>query len=81
MLLETNFLILKDLKKGSYRGESKFSPGAKPKNYSESELHFAVDNQKIAGATNPSPDEDAAKKNCKRFYASRIIKRSSNDHN
>ena len=46
----------------------------KPKNYSESELNFFSDDQKLAHAIKQSLDEEKAEENYKRFYASRIIK-------
>ena len=46
----------------------------KPKNYSESELNFSSDDQKLAHAIKQSLDEEKAQENYKRFYASRIIK-------
>ena len=58
-----------------------FSRSKDPKNYSESEVHCSVDDQKMAHVINLSLDEDEAKKKYYRFYASRIIKRNSNVRN
>ena len=52
-----------------------------PKNCSESEQQSSRDDQKLAHAIKLSLDEDDAEKNYKRFYASRIIKRNTNEQN
>ena len=53
----------------------------KPQNYSESEVHFSSDDQKLAHAIKQSLDEEKAEENYKRFYASRIIIPNSNEQN
>ena len=57
------------------------SSSKKPKNYSESEVHFSRDDQKLAHAIKLSLDYQKAEENYKRFYASRIIIRNPNEQN
>ena len=57
------------------------SSSKKPKNYSESEVHFSSDDQKLAHAIKQSLDEEKAEEDYKRFYASRIIKQNLDEQN
>ena len=58
------------------------SEAKNPKKYRESEQHSCLDDEeKLAHAKKVSRDEDEAKNEYKRFYASRIIKRNPNEQN
>ena len=57
------------------------SSSKKPKNYSESQVHFSRDDKKLAHAIKLSLDYQKAEENYKRFYASRIIIRNPNEQN